>query len=133
MLRVVFDTNVYISAFSTEVARSKSAFRMVKHGKAALYVSVDILMKTACKLRDKFSMDDEDITTVLKTISKISTVIKTERRISLLADEPDNRILDCAVQAKADLIVTGDRHLLALREYEGIVITTVAGFVYSVQ
>jgi len=132
MVRVVFDTNVYLSAFSTEGAKSKRAFGMVKQGRVQLYVSVDILMETVGKLRDKFLMDDEDITIVLKSISRVATVIKADRKINLLADVPDNRILDCAVQAKAHLIVTGDKHLLGLKEYEGIGITTVSGFLYSV-
>ncbi len=132
MLKVVFDTNVYLSAFSTEGTKSKRAFGIVKHGKAQLYVSVDILMETAGKLRDKFLVSDEDITMILKSISRVAAIIKTDRKINILADDPDNRILDCAVQAKADLIVTGDKHLLALKEYQGIGITTVAGFLYSV-
>ena len=46
----------------------------------------------------------------------------------MLADEPDNRILECAREAKAELIVTGDRHLLELGEYERIGVVTLAGF-----
>jgi predicted nucleic acid-binding protein len=38
-------------------------------------------------------------------------------RLHLLADEPDNRILECAVAAKARYIVTGDRALRALSKY----------------
>jgi predicted nucleic acid-binding protein len=46
----------------------------------------------------------------------------------VLEDEPDNRILECAVIAEADLIVTGDHHLLDLREFEGIPLVRLADF-----
>jgi len=43
-------------------------------------------------------------------------------RLSVIADEPDNRVLECAVEGAADTIVTGDAHLLRLESYEGIAI-----------
>ena len=52
----------------------------------------------------------------------------TQPHLHLLADEPDNRILECAALAKADVIVTGDRHLLALQRHEETRIVTLAGF-----
>ena len=47
-------------------------------------------------------------------------MVKPARRLSVLADEPDNRILECAVAGGAGTIVTGDRAFLALREYRGV-------------
>jgi predicted nucleic acid-binding protein len=49
-------------------------------------------------------------------------------RISRLSDLPDNRILECAVAAKADAIVTGDRAMLALEEFQDIPILTLAQY-----
>jgi predicted nucleic acid-binding protein len=51
----------------------------------------------------------------------------------LLHDETDNKILECARAANADLIVTGDKHLLSLKEFSGIGITRVAGFLYTLE
>jgi len=39
-------------------------------------------------------------------------------------DEPDNRILECALAAKADVIVTGDQHLLKLKRFPGILVAS---------
>ena len=47
-----------------------------------------------------------------------------------MQDGPDNRILECARASNANLIVTGDKHLLTLKEFEGIGITRIAGFLY---
>ena len=46
----------------------------------------------------------------------------------MLADEPDNRILECAQGAGAEVIVTGDKHLLDLVAFEGIKIIRIADF-----
>src|SRR5207249_7245113 len=68
----------------------------------------------------------EDITGALKLISRASTVYKPSVRVDVLADASDNRILECALAAGADLIVTGDRHLLKLKKYQDIPIIQLA-------
>jgi predicted nucleic acid-binding protein len=50
-----------------------------------------------------------------------------------LHDKTDNKILESAGASNADLIVTGDKHLLALKEFSGIGITRVAGFLYTLE
>ncbi len=58
-------------------------------------------------------------------------MVEPELRLSVLEDEPDNRILECAVAAGAMAIVTGDKDLLALKNYEGIGIMTVSDLLYT--
>lgn len=127
-MRVVFDTNIYISAFITRGGRGEAALLRAIEGKVDLFTSLPILTETARKLREKFRWDDLHITAAVRHIAAVATVVRPEKRLAVLADEPDNRILECAVEARAELIVTGDRHLLELKEYEGIGIVTLAGF-----
>ena len=131
MLKVVFDTNVYISAFISPGSKAEEAYLLAVNGRVELYTSVAILTETARKLREKFLWDDDKITGALKHISKIAIVLKPLKRLNILSDAPDNRVLECAKEADAHLIVTGDSHLLDLKEYEGIGITRIAGFLYS--
>lgn len=131
MLKVVFDTNVYISAFISPGSKAEEAYLLALNGKVKLYTSVAILTETARKLREKFLWDDDRITAALRHISKVSIVVKPLKRLNVLADAPDNRVLECAREADDGLIVTGDKHLLDLKEYEGIGITRIAGFLYS--
>lgn len=79
-------------------------------------------------LQTKFHWPEEKVRQLLQAISKTATVVRTQPHLHLLADEPDNRILECAALAKADVIVTGDRHLLALQRHEETRIVTLAGF-----
>lgn len=126
MLKVVFDTNVYISAFISPGSKAEDAFLLALNRKVKLYTSVPILTETAKKLREKFLWHDDKITAALKHINRVATVLKPVKKLNILSDAPDNRILECAKEADANLIVTGDRHLLTLKEYEGIGITRIA-------
>jgi putative PIN family toxin of toxin-antitoxin system len=130
-VKVVFDTNVYISAFISPGSKAEDAYLLAADGQVELYTSVAILTETARKLREKFLWDNNKITSALKHISKVATVLKPVKSLNILSDAPDNRILECAKEANANLIVTGDKHLLDLKQYEGIGITRIAGFLYS--
>ena len=130
MLKVVFDTNVYVSAFTSPNSKGETAYLRAVRGNVKLYTSVPILTELAGKLKEKFQWDDIRIRSALKHISRVATVIKPATKISLLQDAPDNRILECARASNANLIVTGDKHLLILKEFEGIGITRIAGFLY---
>lgn len=127
-MKVVFDTNIFISAFVIPGGRAEEAYLHVLKGDAALYSSVAILTETAQKLRTKFGWEEDRIIRLLKAIAKVATVLKTRSHIHVLADEPDNRILECSLKAEADLIVTGDKHLLTLKEYQNISIVRLNDF-----
>ena len=55
-------------------------------------------------------------------------MLATKQRPRLLRDDPDNRVLECAVAGHADLIVTGDRELLDLKEFEAIRIVSLRSY-----
>ena len=127
-MKVVFDTNVFISAFVIPGGKAEEAYLHAIKGDFTLYSSVAILHETAQKLREKFGWEKNRIARLLKTIAKIAIVIKTQPYLHLLADEPDNRIIECAMEAKAELIVTGDKHLLSLKHFQDIDIISLSGF-----
>ncbi|RJQ18412.1 MAG: putative toxin-antitoxin system toxin component, PIN family [Nitrospiraceae bacterium] len=130
-MKVVFDTNVYISALTSHNSKAEEAYLFAIEGKIELYTSVAILTETAKKLREKFLWEDNNITDALKHISKVATVLKPRKHLNILQDAPDNRILECATEANADLIITGDKHLLDLKQYQGISVTTISALLYS--
>jgi uncharacterized protein len=128
-MKVVFDTNVFVSAFIVPGGKGEEAFLLAQRCKVDLYTSVPILTETTRILRTKFDQPERDILAALKQISRAATIVRPARTVSVLEDLPDNRILECAVSAQADLIVTGDHHLLALKEFEGIPLVRLADFV----
>jgi len=127
-LKVVFDTNIFISAFVIPGSKAEEAYLHTMKGNFNLFSSVAILTEMAQKLREKFGWQENKITRVLKGIAKVAVVLKTKTHIRLLADEPDNRILECAITVKADFIVTGDKHLLSLKPFENISIVKLSNF-----
>lgn len=127
-MRVVFDTNIFISAFVIPGGHAEDAYLHAVHGKFELFTSVAILTETANKLRTKFGWSDERIAKLLRSVSETATVLKTEPHLHVLTDEADNRILECAVLAEADIVVSGDKHLLSLEHYESARIVKLAEF-----
>jgi len=127
-VRVVFDTNVFISAFVIPGGRAEDAYLHAIRRTFELYTSVAILTETANTLRTKFEWSDESVQRLLQAISKTATVLKTQPHIHILKDEPDNRILECALLAEAEIIISGDRHLLSLLRHQDIAIMTLADF-----
>jgi len=119
---VIFDTNIYISAFAIPGGSAEEAYRYAVHRDFELFASIAILTETANTLRNKFAWSNEKIESLLTNIGKVAVVLKTQPHIHVLHDEPDNRILECGVQVQADIIVTGDQHLLALKHYEDIIL-----------
>ena len=116
-MRVVFDTNVYISAFVIPGSLSDDAYHRARLGDVDLFTSVAILTELASKLREKFDWNEDRIRAALKSISRTAHVVKTTPHLSIVRDATDNRILECAEKVDANLIVTGDPHLLRLRRF----------------
>ena len=127
-MRVVFDTNVFVSAFVVPGSQGERAFLLAQANRFELHTSVAILTETAGVLRRKFDQDEDDIKQALRQISRAAVVSKPVAKLRVVDDEADNRILECAFEGRVDLVVTGDRHLLKLRRFEGIPIVRLSDF-----
>ena len=116
-MKVVFDTNILVSALVFPGGRGEAALRRIIDEKDQLFLSKPILDELLGILGRKFSRDAEELAHAAVFLSDLSLFVKSRRRLRVVQDEPDNRILEAAVTARADLIVTGDKALLALRQY----------------
>jgi putative PIN family toxin of toxin-antitoxin system len=119
-VRAVFDTNIFISAFVIPGSLAEKAILRIIEEEDSLLISRDIIDEVLSVLSLKFGRDREELSHVAVTLSELAELIKPARRIKILKDEPDNRILECAVHGEADLLVTGDKEILQLREYKGV-------------
>lgn len=119
-MKVVFDTNIFISAFVIPGSQAEKAVLRIIEGRDVLFLSKGILDELLTVLSTKFSRDKEEISRVAVILSEMAEWVVPSERIKVLNDEPDNRILECAVSGNADVIVTGDKELLGLRGYEKI-------------
>jgi putative PIN family toxin of toxin-antitoxin system len=117
-MRVVFDTNIFVSAFVIPGSLAEKAILKVIEGDDILLLSKEMLDELLHVLSTKFGRDREEISRLAVILSEMVEWVRPTLRISVLNDEPDNRILECAFSGKADFIVTGDKKMLEVKEYE---------------
>lgn len=99
-------------------------------GTYTLLISPAIVAELANVLREKFMWPEDAIKARVKRFQRIADIITPHFVPNVIENDPaDNHILACAVSGKADIIVSGDkRHLLPLKEYEGIPIIRPVNF-----
>ena len=122
MLRVVLDTNVLVSAILKQGGNEWAVLQKVNEGEIISLTSEDILHEFARVMsKPKFENSKEEVDEWLLFLLGVSLLVAPTERLTVIKDDPsDNKILECAVSGNADYIISGDRHLLALREYRGI-------------
>jgi putative PIN family toxin of toxin-antitoxin system len=123
-VRVVFDTNIFISAFVIPGSLAEKAILKVIEGEDSLLISKDIIHEVLSVLSLKFGRDREALSHVAVTLTELAEMVKSGKRVKILRDESDNRILECAIYGEADLLVTGDKEILQQREYKGVKIVS---------
>lgn len=128
-MKVVFDTNILVSALVFPGGQGEAALRRIVEERDQLILSKPILNELLGILGRKFSRDAEELAHVAVFLSDLAQYVKPRRRLQVVKDEPDNRILECALTGRAIAIVTGDRALLALREFDGVRIISLREYV----
>ena len=121
-LRVVLDTNVYISIFANPKGELGAIWEHALKMNHTLLISPAIVAELANVLREKFMWPEPEIKSRVKRFHRMADIITPTIVSNTIKNDPaDNHILACAVSGKAQVIVSGDkRHLLPLKEYEGI-------------
>jgi putative PIN family toxin of toxin-antitoxin system len=131
MKRIVVDTNILISALGWKDGNPRKTLDRCIQGKCKLIESIDLIKEFLAVIqRPKFDFisEDEKAEFLLEFIH-ICDTIEPKRKITLIMDDPnDNLVLECAFEGKADYIISGDEHLLKLKEFEGIKIISAADF-----
>ena len=123
-MKVVFDTNILVSALVFPGGRGEAALQRIVEEKDQLLLSKPILDELLGILGRKFARDAEALSHAAVFLTELSLPVKPRQRLRVVKDDPDNRILECAVAGDAAIIVTGDKALLALREYKGVRVIT---------
>ena len=128
--RVVLDTNVYISIFTSTKGELGAIWEHALKRTYTLLISPAIVAEFANVLREKFMWPEDEIKARVKRFARMAEIITPTSVPTIIENDPaDNHILACAVTGAADGIVSGDkRHLLPLKEYEGIPIVRPADF-----
>ena len=129
MLKVVLDTNILISAILFG-GKPRQILEKAIRGEIRLCISEPILDELKGVLqRSKFDYSPEMIQVILKELMGVSDFVNASKTIDVVLEDPeDNRILECAVEAEANYIITGDFHLLKLSRYRNIEVVNPGAF-----
>ena len=133
MIRAVIDTNIIIGAVIKPEGTVGAILRSLRDRGYSILYSEPLLIELADvlnrpRIRQKYGLSTQDIETVLALILLRGEAVTTARRIDICRDPKDNMILEVAVAGKADVISSGDKDLISLREFEGIPIVVPAEF-----
>jgi len=129
-MRLVLDTNIFISAFYWG-GNSQKIIDRINEGVDELYISEQIINEISEVMsRPKFKTENAIINGYIKTIEKSSEKILIEGKIKgICRDKDDDDKLECAIICNADFIITGDDDLLVIRNYENINVVTPKAYI----
>ena len=135
MLRAVLDTNVFVSSLLNKTGAPARLIDAWRAGEYMLVTSPVIMAEIKAvlespRIRKKYLLTDHDIGQLLDLLEKDSIIVPGRTQIGnvLPQDPTDHIFLSCALEAGVDFIVSGDRHLLSLKVFEGIPILSVVRF-----
>jgi putative PIN family toxin of toxin-antitoxin system len=121
-MRIVFDTNIYIAA-ALRGSFAEDIIKLAKKKAITLLTSKAIIKELRSKLLSKFSKSEEDVDFFINTINQLAENVEPQEQVIAITRDPDdNKILECALTGKADLIVSADQDLIALKKFKGIAI-----------
>ena len=127
-MRAVLDSNEYVSAVVFG-GIPREILERAERGDFELVASAHIREEVERVLHDKFKWQLERVAQALDPLWGIAHFVAPSASVSASRDETDNRILECAVEAGAEVIVTYDNDLLCLTPFEGIRIMKARAFV----
>ena len=128
-MRVVADTNILVSALLFG-GTSEQVFLAGLRGEIQLLTSPSLLKEFEKVLKEKFKLSIHLVREIIEEVMDVAEIVEVSSHIKAISyPDEDNRVLECAVDGKAELIVTGDtRHILPLKEYGGIKILSPSEF-----
>jgi putative PIN family toxin of toxin-antitoxin system len=125
LIRATVDTNIFISALLFGGVPGRF-LALALAGSVRLVTSPALLDELDEKLRLKFEWSPAKAAQARRELETLCDLVSTTAFLSVVKDDPDDdRVLECAIAGSADVIISGDRHLLDLRSFQGIQILTV--------
>jgi uncharacterized protein len=125
-MKVVLDTNVLIDGFKDEYSYEKRIINEIIAGGLEAYANHQTLRENHLLLRQVVNNTDYE-KELNDFFGQISPVVN-RHQINIVRDPEDNKILESAVEAQADYLITRDNDLLRLKEYEGVKVVNPSEF-----
>lgn len=123
---VVLDTNLIVSGLLSPSGAPAEILDAWREGRFHLAISPHILREIEGvlhypKLRKRHGLSRERVKALVTAMQNLAVVVHGSREVDIVKEDPsDNMFISCAIEAEADCIVSGDRHLLSLGSHQGI-------------
>jgi len=130
VIKVVFDTNVFVSSFFG--GNPRKVVNLWKTGEVTLCLSRPIIDEYIEVLRRLGLQDEKELGELLGLFARGFHVVFTAKthELHVVDDDPDdNKFIECAVALKAEYIITGDKALTSIQNYMGIKIVSPKDFI----
>ena len=120
-MRIVADTNILVSAFISK-GNEFNILEVAGEGRIKIVLSKELFEEFKGVIRrEKFGFSFEKAEELIKQVSALAEIISSSEKLDIIKeDSDDNKVLESAVDGKAHYIVTGDEHLLKLKNYQNI-------------
>jgi putative PIN family toxin of toxin-antitoxin system len=129
VIRVTADTNILVSGLSFPDGNPHKILNRARAGEFTLAVSDAILEELADVLTQEFDWPERDIVEARRQFGLFAKLVTTDEVVNAIASDPDdNAVLECALAARSQFVVSGDRHLLQMGTFRGIPILKAADF-----
>jgi putative PIN family toxin of toxin-antitoxin system len=127
--RVVIDTNVLVSGLTFK-GQPREVLDLAWKGEIEVFISPFIFKELSGTLKKDFGWSKEQIKDMIQRIKAKTISIRPKIKVSVVKEkDDDNRILECAIEGNVRYLISGDKkHLLPLKEYQGIKILSPAQF-----
>lgn len=130
---VVFDTNILISGIIWRGPPDR-CLELARSGQIEAVTCQEILDEFEEKLKAKFDYSTDRATEAVNDVLTFARLITIANELKVIASDPDDdKVLECAVIGRATHIVSGDRHLLSLGSFQGIVVVSAVDFLALVE
>jgi uncharacterized protein len=129
MIRVVIDTNVMVSAILAPEGTPAKILKLVLDGELEFILSPQLVQEIEAvmrypkivKLMKKRGVSFAETDDVFEKMKRVALNVPGELALNVVPDDPkDDMVLACAMEGRADFIVTRDSHLSDLKTFQGI-------------
>ena len=133
-MNVVLDTSVIISALLSPEGPPAEIIKRWEADELGVVISPALVAELRCALeyeqvRKYLKVPQIAVDTLIKRLETVATLVEPHLSLDVIPEDPaDNRVLECAIAGNASTIVTGDAHLLKLKEVQGVALLNPAAF-----
>lgn len=124
-MRITADTNFFVSATLWYGSVAQKLLRKLIEANVGIFTTEEILNEFCEVLQRDFNYNEIQIKEIVGYLLSFVTIVEPKQKVDVVKEDPDdNKIIECAVDSKSEYIITYDKHLLKLKEYNGILIIT---------